>query len=89
MEIIATWLPPAAIIAVILFTSNQLNKRINDSNKRTDDLRSDMRSEMNSMRSEMNGLRSEMNGFARTNEKRSRKSRETDGTGRQAPIGKD
>ena len=39
MEIIATWLPPAAIIAVILFTNNQLNKRI-------DDLRDHLRDQM-------------------------------------------
>ena len=30
MDLFATWLPPAAIIAVILFANNQTNKRIND-----------------------------------------------------------
>ena len=37
MDLFATWLPPAAIIAVILFANNQTNKRINDINKRLDD----------------------------------------------------
>ena len=37
MDLFATWLPPAAIIAVILFANNQTNKRINDINKRIDD----------------------------------------------------
>ena len=53
MELIATWLPPAAIIAVILFTSNQLNKRINDSNKRTDDLRREMNNDFAILRRQM------------------------------------
>ena len=30
MDLFATWLPPAAIIAVILFANNQTNMRIND-----------------------------------------------------------
>ena len=30
MEILTAWLPPAVIIAVILFTSNLTNKRIDD-----------------------------------------------------------
>ena len=30
MDLFATWLPPAAIIAVILFANNQTNKRISD-----------------------------------------------------------
>ena len=37
MDLFATWLPPAAIIAVILFANNQTNRRINDINKRIDD----------------------------------------------------
>ena len=53
MDLFATWLPPAAIIAVILFANNQTNKRISD-------LREDMRDKINGLRNEMNGLRNEM-----------------------------
>ena len=39
---ISVWLPPAAIIAVIIFTQSLMSARIGDINKRIDDLRSQM-----------------------------------------------
>ena len=53
MDLFATWLPPAAIIAVILFANNQTNKCIND-------LREHMRDNINGLRGEMNAFCDEM-----------------------------
>ena len=53
MEIIATWLPPAAIIAVRLVTSHRTNKRLDDVNKRLDNLREVMKNDFAILRRQM------------------------------------
>ncbi len=57
MEMISVWLPPAAIIGVILFTSNLTNRRIDDLkislNKRMDDLGTGLNKRIDDLRDQM------------------------------------
>ena len=57
METISVWLPPAAIIGVILFTSNLTNRRIDDLkislNKRMDDLGTGLNKRIDDLRDQM------------------------------------
>jgi hypothetical protein len=57
MEMISVWLPPAAIIGVILFTSNLTNKRMDDLktslNKRMDDLGTGLNKRIDDLREQM------------------------------------
>ena len=58
MEMISVWLPPAAIIGVILFTSNLTNRRIDDLkislNKRIDDLGTGLNKRMDDLGTGLN-----------------------------------
>ena len=53
MEILTAWLPPAVIIAVILFTSNLTNKRI-------DDLRSQLSREHDALAKKVDAIDSKL-----------------------------
>ena len=53
MEILTAWLPPAVIIAVILFTSSLTNKRI-------DDLRAQMSREHDNLAKKVDAIDSKL-----------------------------